>query len=342
MIIKKYDENNQRKFIMLIYLSVAILICGVIFSSIGMKGSWYQLFEAIWQYATGTLAIAENKEENAIILIMRIPRICMAIIVGMILSIAGGVMQSVTRNYLVSPFTIGISSASTFGAAIAIILGSNNIWILILCAFLMSMACTILVFGITKKIGITPVSIILIGIALNYLFSAGTESIRYFAKGYQLEALVQWSFGSLSRANWDGVFVTAIIGTICIFIVHGYHLSLDVISSNTDEVSKTLGVDAEKIRLITGCLSVLMTSTVICFTGVIGFVGLIAPHISRILIGDKNLYSIPFAGGVGALLMLVADAIGHFAFPPNDIPVGVVLSFVGVPLFIHLVLKARK
>ena len=115
-----------------------------------------------------------------------------------------------------------------------------------------------------------------------------------------------------------------------------------MISSNTDEVSKTLGVDAEKIRLITGCLSVLMTSTVICFTGVIGFVGLIAPHISRILIGGKNLYGIPFAGGVGALLMLVADAIGHFAFPPNDIPVGVVLSFVGVPLFIHLVLKARK
>jgi len=340
-IIQAYRDSKKRKR-MYLFLAVSILLLVIVISStIRLEGSRWQLFYALYHYFTGTVSIV-HQEIDGILLVIRLPRIVMALLAGCALAVAGCVMQSVTRNALASPFTTGVAAASTFGAAVGIVIGANTLLEVILYSFSSSMTCILLVYIVAYRSGISAANVVLVGIGLNYLFSAFTESIRFYAKGYQLEALIQWSFGTLARAHWDGVFYSALATTVCCFLLYRYHVQLDILSSNGDEAAKSLGVNTDRIRFITGAIAVFMTATVLCFTGVIGFVGLIAPHISRSLIGAEHRYGLPFSALVGMILVLTADTIGHYALPPNDIPVGVVMSFLGVPLFIHLVLKKRK
>ena len=340
-IMQAYRDSKKRKRMYLL-LAVSMLVIAVVLSStIRLEGSRWQLFYALYHYFSGTISTV-HQEVDGILLVIRLPRIMMALLAGCALSVAGCVMQSVTRNALASPFTTGVAAASTFGAAVGIVIGANTLPEVILYSFSASMICILLVYLVSYRSGISATNVVLVGIGLNYLFSAFTESIKFYAKGYQLEALIQWSFGTLARADWDGAFYSALATAACCFSLYRYHVQLDILSANGDEVAKSLGVNTDKIRFVTGALAVFMTATVLCFTGVIGFVGLIAPHISRSLIGTEHRYGLPFSALVGMILVLTADTIGHYALPPNDIPVGVVMSFLGVPLFIHLVLKRRK
>ena len=182
----------------------------------------------------------------------------------------------------------------------------------------------------------------LVGIALNYLFSAMTATIEFFAKEHKLEAVVQWTFGSVNRATWDSVMITFLIVIIGFIILMLFSLKLNVMATNSDEMSQSLGINISEVRVICGMIAILLTSTIISFTGVIGFVGLIAPHIARLLIGDNHLYYLPFASVLGGVLLLFSDTIGKFILYPVNIPVGIVISFLGVPLFVHLILMKKR
>lgn len=342
MLENEYLHYRKKKNLYIIALTMLILVVGYLFSTILLDVPLSQTFTSIRQYVDGTLPLAPDRDISALILTLRLPRILMAVLSGFALAVAGTVMQSITRNYLVSPFTVGIASASAFGASLCIILGISSITHVIGSAFTVSILCLLLLYGIASRIGMSPSSLILVGISLNYLFSALIELIKFFARGYQLENIIQWSFGSLARAEWDNIIILWFVVVICTLVIIRFSMELDILSNNTDEVSKSLGINYAKIRVITGALAVLMTATVICFTGVIGFVGLIAPHMARILIGGEHDFTIVFSGLLGSLLMLVADTVGHYIFPPNDIPVAIILSFIGVPLFINLILKMRR
>ena len=279
-------------------------------------------------------------------MLLRLPRIILAMLAGIGLAVSGAVMQSLTRNYLVSPFTLGISSAAAFGASMSIVFGVGMFFQsetgMISCAFAAACLCGCIVYGISRYVGLNPSSIVLVGIALNYLFSAMTATIEFFAKEHKLEAVVQWTFGSVNRATWDSVMITFLIVIIGFIILMLFSLKLNVMATNSDEMSQSLGINISEVRVICGMIAILLTSTIISFTGVIGFVGLIAPHIARLLIGDNHLYYLPFASVLGGVLLLFSDTIGKFILYPVNIPVGIVISFLGVPLFVHLILMKKR
>ena len=346
MLEKKYQSDNNQKLLLILVSALIALILGICFTTIGMDNSVWQTVSAIKAYFNGTLETSPDAAINKIILLLRMPRITMAIFAGMGLAISGAIMQSVTRNPLVSPFTLGISSAAAFGASLCIVFGTGAFFEseagIITCAFSVSLLCVFTVYAIAKKLGINPTVIVLVGISLNYFFSALTATVEFFAKQHKLEAVVQWTFGTFNKSTWDSVIICGTVVALCFLFIMRYSLKLDAIALNDDEIVKSLGINPENIRTISGFIAVLITATIISFTGVIGFVGLIAPHMARLLIGGQHKYFIPFTGILGAILLLCADTLGRLILYPVNIPVGIIVSFLGVPLFVHLILSSGK
>jgi iron complex transport system permease protein len=344
----QYDRMYKLKIALIATSVVAMVLCGIYFVTIGVADiSMRQVVAAISTVFQGGLeGEASDGAIYKIILLMRLPRIVMAIFAGTGLAVAGVAMQGVTRNPLVSPFTIGISSAAAFGASMVIVFGKGVYFgselSIVLSAFTSSIFCAMLLFSVAKKVGITPQSIILIGIALNYFFSALTSTIEFFAKEHRLAGVVNWTFGSFNGITWNETLITAGFVVVCSLVIYRFALMLNVISTGEDELVRSLGINPELVRIVMGVSSVLMTAAIISFTGVIGFVGLIGPHIGRLIVGNEHRFLIPFSAVIGAMLLMVSDVIGKTIFLPVSIPVGIVVSFLGVPLFINLILYKRK
>jgi iron complex transport system permease protein len=182
---------------------------------------------------------------------------------------------------------------------------------------------------------------ILAGIALMYLFSAMTGILQYFGEEKAVAEVVFWMFGSLGRASWDKLPFVAVILALCIPILMLKAWDLNTLGAG-DESAKSLGVHVDQTRAICFILASLMTAGVICFTGTIGFIGLVAPHICRMAIGGDNRYLIPASGLFGAVLLLSADTIARQVLAPTILPVGLVTAFMGVPLFLYLILRRKR
>lgn len=344
---QEYKNENKKKILLIVTVVFIMLVSAYVFTTLGMKNiSNMQTLVAISKAFSGTLDNGADAASNKVIMLLRLPRIALAMLAGIGLAVSGAIMQSLTRNYLVSPFTLGISSAAAFGASMSIVFGVGVFFQsevgMISCAFIASCICGCIVYGISRYIGLNPSSIVLVGISLNYLFSAMTATIEFFAKEHKLEAVVQWTFGSFNRTTWESVLITFIVIVVGLAILIIYSLKLNVMATNSDEMAKSLGINVNKARVVCGMTAILLTATIISFTGVIGFVGLIAPHIARLIIGDNHLYYLPFASVLGGILLLFSDMIGKFILYPVNIPVGIVISFLGVPLFIHLILMKRR
>lgn len=277
---------------------------------------------------------------------LRLPRCLMALISGAALAMAGVAMQGITRNPLVSPYTLGISPAAAFGASLAILFGLNAMpgagpyWTVGL-AFASAMVCALAVLGLASLRGVSSMVLVLAGVGLTYLFGALTATIQFVASEQQLAAIIHWTFGSLNGRTWDEVLIAGSVCMLCapVLLMHGG--ALNAFAAGGDDVAASLGVSVTRTRILVTLAAVLASASVVSFTGVIGFIGLVAPHISRLLIGGDHRLLLPFAAIVGALLVLTADMVGRLAFAPVMIPVGIVVAFLGVPLFLHLLLTRR-
>lgn len=346
---EQYDCLNRKKYLILAISTVVIIVFGFFFMTLGVTDtSVLQVVKAIKAWLCGNLNSGSSVDNAAykIIVLMRLPRIVIAVVAGIGMAVGGTAMQSVTRNPLVSPFTIGVSSAAAFGASMCIVF-ATNVFLkseigIILCAFVASITCVLLVYVISSKVGMGAETVVLTGIALNYFFSALTSTVEFFAQEHKLAAVVQWTFGTFNGITWREVIITSVVVFLCSLILMLNSLKLNVMSSGDDELVRSLGISPQRVRAVTGLASVLMTAAIISFTGVIGFVGLVAPHIARRLVGNNHKFLIPFSGIVGAMLLMVADAIGKTILSPVSIPVGIVVSFLGVSLFIHLILKDKR
>ncbi|MDG2527921.1 FecCD family ABC transporter permease [Caulobacter endophyticus] len=278
---------------------------------------------------------------------LRAPRTLLAAIGGASLALAGGALQGVTRNPLVSPFTLGVSSAAAFGASLAILAGwgelarSGPYWTVV-AAFSCALACAALVLGFSAMRGVTAMMLILGGVGLNYLFSAATTTVQFVATEQQLAAIIQWSFGSLNGAAWIEVIIVGTILLVVAPILLAHAWALNAFAAGGDEVAASLGFSVTRTRAVVTVGAVLLTAGIVSFAGVIGFVGLVAPHIARLLIGGDHRAFLPFAAVTGAVLVVTADLIGRLAFAPVIIPVGIVVAYLGVPLFLHLLLARRR
>lgn len=340
---KAYQQKKYKKIIA-VFLLVVLAACSCL--TLGTDLSLVEGLIASLNFAIGNPLTGESITAQKVLIYLRLPRICIAILSGMGLAIAGMMMQSVTRNFLVSPFTLGVSSAAAFGASMCIVFGNATIFfndfLIIGSAFAMAVLGMLVIYIVTKSVGITANSVILVGIALNYFFAALTASLQFFAQENKLAAVVQWSFGTFNRANWHAVMVIGVVVIACLILSRRLLLQWDVIASGNDELVKSLGINPEKLRSKTMLLAVLLTATIISFTGVIGFVGLIAPHIARFTVGNEHNFLFPMTAAVGSILLVLADTLGKYILYPVNVPVGIVVSFIGVPIFIHLIISTRR
>lgn len=286
---------------------------------------------------------------------IRLPQALAAIVAGAGLSVAGVAMQSILRNPIASPFTLGISNAGAFGAAVSVVvLGTgkvqstvadaviiNNPYLTTTVAFFFCLLATGVILLISSIRGASPEVMVLAGVALSSLFTAGTAFLQYFADDTQLAAVVFWTFGDVGRVNWleleiiTGVVLLAII----FFIANSWNYN--AIDAG-DETAKGLGVNVERTRLVGMVIAALVSAVIVAFLGVIGFVGLVCPHMVRRVIGDDQRYLIPGSTLFGGILLLASDTAARLIISPYVLPVSILTAFMGAPVFIYLLLKGYK
>jgi len=275
---------------------------------------------------------------------LRLHRILMGIVAGMGLAIAGAAMQGILKNPLASPFTLGIASAAGFGASLAIVLGAGFVggeYLIVGNAFFFALLASFTVYGLAKYKGITPETMILAGIAIMYLFSAMTSFLQYIGHAEQVQEVVFWMMGSLGRSSWQKVWIVSTVTALRFPYLLLKSWDINAMGAG-DETAKSLGVNVERTRVICMMFASLITAAVICFTGTIGFIGLVAPHITRMVVGNDHRFLLPASALVGAVLLLGADSIARTILAPVILPVGIMTSFLGIPFFIYLFLRRKK
>jgi iron complex transport system permease protein len=286
---------------------------------------------------------------------IRLPQTLTAVVAGAGLAGAGTVMQSVLRNPLASPFTLGIAHAAAFGAALSVmILGSGTMasslgdaititspMLTLISAFAFSMGTACLITYIARMRGAAPEVMVLTGVALGALFTAGTMMLQFFADDVQLAAMVFWTFGDVARTDWHDLSFLALITVVILvyFMANAWNYNAMDIG---DETAKGLGVRVERVRLTGMMAACLVTSVIISFAGIIGFIGLVAPHIVRRVIGDDHRFLMPASIIAGALILLAADIAARLVLLPHVLPVSIFTSFMGAPVFIYLIIKGSR
>lgn len=343
-----YKQYTSRKKIIILIMIFMVLILSIFSICAGSSNiKPYQIVKAVLGYETGIPSI--------VIWNIRMPRVIAAIVAGAGLSVAGCVMQNNLKNPLASPSTLGVSSAAAFGANMAIIVfgaGSiqstssdaviiNNPYAVTLSAFVWSMAAVCIILSLARLKDFSPEAMVLAGVALSSLFSAGSTLIQYFAQDTQVAAAVFWTFGDLGRASWNEVILMSVIVAAAMIYFMMRRWDYNALDSG-QESAKGLGVNVERVRLGGMFMSSLITAAVVSFLGMIGFIGLIGPQIMRRVVGSDHRFLIPASALMGAALLLVSDTAARIIISPIVLPVGAITSFLGAPLFLYLLMRGYK
>ncbi|MGB9792419.1 MAG: FecCD family ABC transporter permease [Thermacetogeniaceae bacterium] len=345
-----YGRYVWRKVSFILVLAILLVLVAMVATATGASGISVRDVCCVIarKLVPGLHAVPRSEIAEAVVFDLRLPRIVLAILAGISLGGAGAVMQGVLRNPLVSPMTLGVSSGAAFGAALAILLGANlsagsfiGRYEITIGAFVFGSMTMVVIYGISKIKGATPATLLLAGVAMSYLYSAGLSLLQYVSTNEALKAIVVWLMGGLWGASWTTDLVLLPIVVICTVILVSYSWDLNAFGAGED-VARGLGVNVRRLVNYSLALSTLITSSVIAFTGVIGFIGLIAPHICRMLIGNDHRFLIPSSCLTGAVLLLLADTVGRNILAPVEIPVGIVTSVLGVPFFIYLLLRQKQ
>jgi iron complex transport system permease protein len=296
-----------------------------------------------------------SKQYDIIIRNIRLPQALTAIVAGIGLAVSGTAMQSILRNPLGSPFTLGISQAAAFGAAFSVmVLGSgamqstvtdavniSNPYLTTSVAFIFSLVGMGVILLITRIRRASPEVMVLAGVAMGSLFTAGTMFLQYFADDVQLAAMVFWTFGDTARASWKELsFITVVVVLASIFFMFN-RWNYNAIDAG-DETANGLGVNVKRTRIFGMLVASVVTAIIVAFLGIIGFVGLVCPHIVRRLIGDDHRFLIPGTCIMGGILLLAADTVARIMLAPHILPVAILTSFLGAPVFIYLLIRGYR
>ncbi len=344
-IVRQYKKYQRHRIYFMVIVFILLLLITVV--SV-ISGSADVGLRHIIELFTGK----ESVFVSQVILKIRMPRIIGAMLAGTALAVSGAVVQSLLRNPLASPFTLGISGASAFGAAFAIIVlgagsnytGSNdaavisNPYLVTISAFLWSLVSVAVILLLSGYKGSTPEIIILSGIIMSSLFGAGISALQYFSDNVQLASVIFWTFGDLGRATWTNCLIIFIVllPVIIYFIYNSWNYKT---LHSGDEYAKSMGVNVPKVRLTGMVLASLVTAVTVSFYGVIAFVGLAVPHIVRRIIGGDEQFLIPASSLCGATFLLLSDTLSRTIISPVILPVGILTSFIGAPLFLFLLIK---
>ena len=291
---------------------------------------------------------SEPTLDQRIFLELRLPRAILCLFVGASLGVGGTLMQALFRNPIVEPGLVGTSSGAAFGSAMFFVLGavlhlSASIWTLPIAACIGGVISTYLVFLLAKSREDGRASIVMLlltGLAVNALFMSAIGFLSYIARDPQARSITFWSLGTLSGANWKAVTIVSVSTTAGTFMALRYAKQLNALMIGEEEATY-LGVNVNRLKWIVLSVNVVIVAVATAFTGVISFVGLIVPHILRMLGGADNRYLIAGSALLGATLLSLADLVARLSLRPAELPIGIVTSAVGVPIFITLLRRRR-
>ncbi|WP_417612861.1 FecCD family ABC transporter permease [Owenweeksia hongkongensis] len=278
---------------------------------------------------------------------LRLPRVLLCVITGASLAVGGVLMQALFRNPIVEPGLVGTSSGAAFGASLYFVLGSvlnfnAGEWTLPIAACLGGIIATYLVFVLSGSFRsrASIVGLLLTGIAINALFLSGIGFLSYIARDPQARSITFWNLGTISGANWHSVFIVGVSTLVCVLLGLRYTKSLNALMMGEDE-AQLIGVNIKRLKLEVLTINVIIVSVATAFTGVISFVGLIVPHILRMMGGSDNRYLLLNGVLLGGIVVTLADLIARMSLRPAELPIGIVTSVVGVPVFIFLLRKGK-
>jgi iron complex transport system permease protein len=340
-----YLNYSRRKYLFLIACLIAILVLIVVTIRLGSADLSY------WDILN-YLIHPDDSWNSAVVWDLRLRVILAAVIAGAALGLSGAVMQTILRNPMASPFTLGVSNAAAFGAAFAILflnggtvsmvsggIEVSSPVVVTLCAFTFAMLCTLVMLIVVKVTDVSPETIVLAGMAMSSVFTALLSFMQYMADSTTLTAIVGWQFGSVSRISWNQEIALLIVVALAAIYYIFKRWDYNALESGED-VARGLGVNISRTRLVGLTVSAVLTAVVVSFMGIIGFIGLIAPHIVKKFVGTDNRFVIPGSIVIGGLVMIIAYIISSYAFG-TVLPIGIITSAVGGPMFIAILIGRR-
>jgi iron complex transport system permease protein len=337
----KYRALAARRILILLGLVAALVV--TVSLDMGLGPARYSLSEVLSAIFTPSEVANQLR---VVIWDIRMPIALMAVTVGGCLSLAGAQMQTILANPLASPFTLGISAAAGFGAALGLVGGvaiypAAVQYMVPVNAFLMAMLASLFIYGMSTLRGVTVETIVLLGIALVFTFNALLSLLEYLASEQALAAVVFWTMGSLTKATWPKVGVTALALILCAPLFARRAWALTALRLGDDKAA-SLGVRVKALRLETMMLVSLLAAIPVSFVGTIGFVGLVGPHIARMLVGEDQRFFLPGSILSGALLLSATSVVSKMIIPGAVLPIGVITALVGVPFFFSLIFTNRR
>ena len=341
------NRSKEISVALVMLLLAVILVLAFLWAlSIGtVKLSFVQIYEGIVNQFTSGMAIetAGQGPVHDIIWLLRLPRLVLAALVGMGLSVCGVIMQAVVKNPLADPYILGISSGASLGATAAILLGigvalgENFVGI---AAFIGAFAMSLGVLFISNLGGRSnSIKLLLGGMALSAVCGAFSSFIVYFANNKEgMQSIAYWMMGSFAGAKWENLMIIAPIVILAVLFLWTQSRMLNLMLLG-DESALTLGTDLHIYRQIYLLVSSLIVGFVVYSAGMIGFVGLVVPHVIRMLVGTDHKKLIPVAALTGAIFLVVADGLCRIIIPRTELPIGILISIIGAPCFVYLMIK---
>lgn len=331
-----YRKNELRSISFLVLLTVFLLLSILL----SLRAGSYNT--PVTELIKGIFGKSADKKINLVVQNNRMPRICTAIIAGAGLGLAGCILQAILHNPLASASTLGVSQGATFGAAFAIVAmnmtGSIGISVY---SFLGSIAVAIVILGLSRFKQVSAEGIVLAGVAISSMLSGATTLIQYFANEIQLTSLVFWTFGDLGSTGWEDLRPMGIMVLILLVYCFAHRWDYNALL-NGEETAVSLGIHVQRLTLTNMVLCCLTCSIIVSNVGLINFIGLVAPHIVRMVVGNNHVYLIPGSVLAGAALLLLGDLIARVAIMPIILPIGAITSFLGGPLFLYLLFKGGR
>ncbi|QOV66282.1 FecCD family ABC transporter permease [Kosakonia pseudosacchari] len=335
-----YRVILRRRVSLLALLVVCIVASMLLDFTLGPSGL---PLDTLWQ----TLVDPASADAGTRVIVwdIRMPYALMAIIVGLTLGLAGAEMQTILNNPLASPFTLGVSSAAAFGAALAIVLGIGipgvpAQWFISANAFFFALLAALLLDGITRWTQVATSGVVLFGIALVFTFNALVSMLQFIANEDTLQGLVFWTMGSIARASWEklGILLLALSVILPLSMLSSWKLTSLRLG---EDRAISFGINVRRLRLATLLRISILSALSVAFVGPIGFIGLVAPHIARMVFGEDHRFYLPGSALTGALVLSLASIVSKNLIDGVIIPVGIVTSLVGVPFFITIIVRHR-
>ncbi|WP_282004610.1 FecCD family ABC transporter permease [Veillonella denticariosi] len=327
--------TNRKAFRMLVMIILVVAVVSSMIFSL-LYGSTYVSLQDIWQALTSSELTSTSSQ---IIWNIRLPRNIVAAFVGASLAVSGAILQAVMKNPLADPQIVGVSSGAGLAGVIVLILFPGYDYIVPLVAFLGAMGAALMVYALAWKNGIRPSRIILAGVAVAAFLGSGISALLVFY-GDRVQGALLWMVGGLSARSWPQVEVLFPYATVGLILACLGAKRLTILSLG-DETAKGLGLKVEQTRFVMTAVAALLAAGAVSIAGLIGFVGLVVPHMLRLIIGNDYAYLLPGSALLGALVLVVSDTVGRVIASPIEIPVGIIMAFFGAPFFLYLLRRDR-